>query len=199
MALVRVALPALASDADYEWLARRTPGARLARVIARANAHPGLSCVVATGVVTVVVVPHLPLGRPLPSRGLLRAVAAHLCPLRLVGTRIEVTGPVYTEATVRASVRRQRLASAAEVRERVVGALDAFFDPLTGGPDGTGWPLGRDVYRLEVMQVIDEVPGVEHVVDLELVSGGTAQCGNLCIGPIGLVDAGPHEIEVVDQ
>jgi hypothetical protein len=46
--------------------------------------------------------------------------------------------------------------------------------------------------------VIDEVPGVEHVVDLELVTGGAAQCGNLCIGPIGLVDAGAHEIEVVD-
>jgi predicted phage baseplate assembly protein len=184
--------------ADYEWLARRTPGTRLARVIARANAHPGLPCVAATGVVTVVVVPYLPRGRPVPSRGLLRAVAAHLCPLRLVGTRVEVAGPTYTEVTVRASVRRGRLASAAEVRTRVADALDAFFDPLTGGPDGTGWPLGRDVYRLEVMQVIDEVAGVEHVVDLELVTGGAASCGNLCIGPIGLVDAGAHEIEVVD-
>jgi hypothetical protein len=184
--------------ADYEWLARRTPGTRLARVIARANTHPGLPCVVATGVVTVVVVPYLPRGRPVPSRGLLWAVAAHLCPLRLVGTRIEVAGPTYTEVTVRASVRRGRLADAAEVRTRVADALDAFFDPLSGGPDRTGWPLGRDVYRLEVMQLMDEVPGVEHVVDLELVSGGIAQCGNLCIGPIGLIDAGAHEIEVVD-
>ena len=35
------------------------------------------------------------------------------------------------------------------------------------------------------------------MLDLELVASSGVSCGNLCIGPLGLVDSGPHEIEVV--
>jgi predicted phage baseplate assembly protein len=182
---------------DYEQLALQTPGARLARATALANAHPALRCVAATGVVTVVVVPFLPVGRPMPSRGLLRAVAVHLCPRRIVGTRVEVSGPTYTDVSVRARVRIDRLARRGDLQTRVTAALDAFFDPLTGGPDRAGWPFGRDVHRLEVMQVIDEVPGVDHVEELELLTASCPQCGNVCLGPIGLVAAGAHQIEVI--
>ena len=108
--------------ADYERLAAETPGVRLARVTAlRQRRTPACPCVGATGVVTVVVVPFLPAGRPSPSRGLLRAVAAYLCPLRLVGTRVEVTGPVYTEVAVRACVAAHRLGE----RGQTYGAGDA--------------------------------------------------------------------------
>jgi hypothetical protein len=76
-------------------------------------------------------------------------------------------------------------------------ALDRFFHPLAGGPEGTGWPFGRDVYRSEVLQVIDEVPGVANVLALELVGDPCdPTCGNLCLGPTGLVAAGPHEVDV---
>ena len=185
------------TTADYEALARQTPGVRLARVTAVADAHPGMPCVQAIGVMTVLVLPYLPEGRPVPSCRLLRAVADHLCHLRLIGTRVEVTGPTYTEVTVRARVQGARPTSRTELTGRIAQALNAFFDPLRGGPDGGGWPFGRDVYRLEVMQVLDEVPGVEHVLELELLTAGGAQCGNICLGPNGLVAAGPHEIEVL--
>ena len=49
-------------------------------------------------------------------------------------------------------------------------ALDVFLDPLKGGPTGRGWPFGRDVYRSEILEVIDRTPGVDHVEDLELVA-----------------------------
>jgi hypothetical protein len=182
---------------DCERLAVATPGVALARASARANLHPGFPCVSATGVVTVVVVPFLPADRPLPSAGLLRAVSAYLDARRIVGTRIEVTGPTYTEVSIRAQVRALRLASLADVRDAVVAALDAFLHPLHGGPAGTGWPLGRDVVRSEVMQEIDDVPGVDHVLALDLIGPDGASCGNLCVGPLGLVAAGAHEIEVV--
>jgi hypothetical protein len=81
---------------------------------------------------------------------------------------------------------------------RLGEALDRFFHPLRGGPDGDGWPVGRDVYRAEVLQVLDETDGSDHVLALELVDGrGNASCGNLCLPPTALVAAGPHEIEVV--
>ena len=181
--------------ADVEWLARRTPGVRLARVVVRPNTHPGLPCVEAVGIVTVLVLPFLPALRPYPSAATRRAVAAHLEAYRLIGTRFEVTGPVYTEVAVRARVRRA--GPAAGLRDRITAALDAFFHPLRGGPAGDGWLFGRDVARSEVLQVIDAVEGVDHVVDLEVLGPCGASCGDVCLGPLGLVAAGEHEIEVV--
>jgi predicted phage baseplate assembly protein len=185
--------------ADYEALALGTPGVRLARVVARANAHPGFPCVNAVGVVSVMILPFLPTDRPVPSAATCRAVAAHLKPLRLIGTRIEVTGPTYMEVSVRASVRFQRTAVAADIRQRVSEALDSFLHPLRGGPAGSGWPLGRDIVRSEVLQVIDEVPGVDHVVGLELVGPRGGSCGDLCLGPLDLVVSRAHAIEVVQR
>jgi hypothetical protein len=182
---------------DYETLARRTPGIRLARVWARANAHPAFPCLRAPGIITVVVLPSLPQRRPTPSRGLLRAVAAYLRPRRIVGTRVEVVGPVYREITVRARLSPRPGADATAVRARAVQALNDFFDPLHGGPELTGWPFGRDVYRSEVLQVLDETPGVDHVLSLELLADGCdPRCGNVCLSATGLVAAGPHQIEV---
>ncbi|MEU7000206.1 putative baseplate assembly protein [Nonomuraea sp. NPDC046570] len=181
---------------DHVALALATPGVRLARAEARANLHPGFPCLTTPGIVTVLVLPHLPEGRPEPSRGLLQAVAAHLCRRRVLGTRVEVAGPVYVTVTVRASVVPAPGVRPADLPEAIRLALDRFFDPLTGGPDGTGWPFGRDVYRAEVLGVLDGVPGVSHVASLELAAdGGPPSCGDLCLGPISLVASGPHEIE----
>ena len=47
------------------------------------------------------------------------------------------------------------------------------------------------------MRVLDEVPGVGHVLELELLTADGAQCADVCIGQTGLVAAGPHQIEVV--
>jgi hypothetical protein len=182
---------------DIRWLAFDTPGVRLARVTAIPNVHPAYPCMQAPGVVTVIVLPYLPAGQPQPSPGLIQSVRAYLSPRRVLGTRVVVVGPRYTEVSVRASVQASNGVNLTEVRDRVDAALDRFFDPLVGGPNGDGWPFGRDIYRTEVLQVIDETPGVEHVLSLELVDGdGEPGCGNLCIGPLSLVAAGEHEIEV---
>jgi predicted phage baseplate assembly protein len=182
---------------DYTELARQTPGVRLARAAAFANTHPGFGCQRAPGVVTVLILPHLPADRPVPSPGLRRAVSAHLNRRRVIGTRVEVAEPRYVTVTVRATVTALPGMRTGDVADAVRRALHRFLHPLTGGPDGTGWPFGRDVYRSEVLAVIDEVPGVAHVHALELLSGdGPASCANLCLGPTGLVDAGPHEIDV---
>lgn len=183
---------------DIATTALETPGTRLARAMVRPNLYPGLPGVAAPGMVTVVLVPHLPASRPRPSDGLLSAVQARLDRRRAIGSRILVTGPRYVEIAVRASVRASDGVDRPRLGRQVAAALDAFFDPLGGGPVRAGWPLGRDVYRAEVLQVIDEVPGVEHVVRLELVVGQCAPtCGNVCVGPVALVAAGVHAIEVL--
>jgi predicted phage baseplate assembly protein len=182
---------------DHATLAMSTPGVRLARAEARAGFHPGFPCLTAPGVVTVLILPHLPARRPAPTPGLRRTVAGYLNRRRVVGTRVEVAGPDYVTVTVRATVAPAAGVPPADLPPAVRAALDRFFDPLTGGPDATGWPFGRDVYRAEVLTVIDEVPGVAQVLALELIADdGAPRCGNLCLGPTGLVDSGPHEIDV---
>ena len=148
--------------------------------------------------ITVVVVPHLPLGRPTPSLALRRRIGAHLAQRRLIGTRVIVAGPDYVELAVEARIRACPGVNRQALALRIRAALDAFFDPLAGGPDGEGWPLGRDVYRTEVFQVIEATAGTDHVVSLVLIDQeGTASCGNLCVPPNGLVASGAHQIEVV--
>lgn len=182
---------------DYEALARETPGVHLARVYARANLHPAFPCYQAPGVVTLVIVPFLPAGKPFPSRCVLSSVSAYLGRRRIIGSRLEVIGPAYVEIGVRATVQALEGTVPSQVRDRVAAALSGFLDPLAGGPDRTGWPFGRWVYRSEVLEVIDRVPGIDHVLDLELTAnGGDPRCGNICIPPAGLVASGGHEITV---
>lgn len=184
--------------ADYERLAMAIPGTRIARVTARANLHPDFPCFDASGMITVIVVPYLPLGRPYPSPGLRQAVARYLRRRRVIGTRVEVVGPTYVDVAVQATVQAAARVSRAALQKRIVDAINRFLDPLIGGPDGTGWPFGRDVYQPEIMQVIDRVPGVDHIVALSLVGASCEpQCGNMCLGRTWLVAAGCHQIQVV--
>ncbi len=182
---------------DIEVLALDVPGTRVARAHARANVHPRMPCYRAPGIITLVVIPHLPMARPMPSAGLRQAISTFLGRRRLVGSRIEVVGPTYHAAAVTAVVQARGDSSRTATRARIEAALVEFFHPLRGGIDGAGWPLGRDVYRSEVLQVIDGVDGVDHVLDLALAGDdGVPSCGNLCVGPFGLVAAGGHAIEV---
>jgi hypothetical protein len=184
--------------ADYERLAAQTPGTRIARVTAYANLHPDFPCFQAPGMITVIILPYLPVGRPTPNPGLKNAVAKYLRRRRVIGTRVEVAGPTYIEVGVTATVQAAPKVSKSALRQRIVDALNQFLDPIAGGPDGTGWPFGRDVYRAEIMQVIDRVAGVDHIVSIELLAGSCEpQCGNVCLGPTWLVESRAHQIQVV--
>jgi predicted phage baseplate assembly protein len=189
---------------DYEHLALTTPGTHIARVTARANIFPGLDCLSAPGNIVVCIVPAMPVPQPTPSPGLIAAVATRLASRRLIGTRVSVVGPSYLEIAVRARVRAFPTVATAALNKAIVDALTRFFDPLAGGPEGTGWPFGRDVYRSEVLEAIDGVAGVDHVVSLELIAGASGpggqcapQCGNICLQPTWLVSSGRHQIEVI--
>lgn len=183
---------------DCETLALETPGTRIARAAARANHHPGFQCYSAPGFLTVVIIPELPVGRPAPSAGLLGAVSAYLNRRHVIGTHIEVIGPEYVEVGVNAQVKVFPGQSKTAVRDAVSASLRKFLDPLDGGPEGKGWPLGRDVYISEVAEVIAAVRGVDHVLSLELeVPGCGAQCGNLCLPALAVTSSGTHQIQVI--
>ncbi|MER7000535.1 baseplate J/gp47 family protein [Streptomyces sp. NPDC000410] len=187
--------------ADFERCALATPGTWIARARAFAEMDPRLPGLRAAGCVTVVVVPRLPPQRPEPTPGLLDAVRRWLDAHRIIGTRVFVIGPRYlrVSATVSA-VLRPDTDRAAALRS-VHAALDRFLHPVTGGPRGTGWPFGRDVHRSEVMQVLDEVPSVDHIVGLSFAADQDAQAegghSGVLVPADTLVVPGQHDVTAV--
>jgi predicted phage baseplate assembly protein len=182
---------------DFERIARDVPGTRVQRARAWAEIDPAVPGAKASGTVTVVIVPELPTGRPSPTAGLLRAVRAYLDRRRVLCTRLVLVGPQYVVVSVSAAVRATSGADTSRVASDVRAALDGFFDPLTGGPAGRGWPFGRDVFRSEVLALVDSVRGVDHVLELTLgADTGDPTCDNVCVAPTRLVASGTHTIQV---
>jgi hypothetical protein len=185
------------STLDLERMALDVPGTRVARACAWPDLHARFHCLSAPGSITLVVVPAMPVAMPQPSAGLLRTLKRYLDRRRTVATVVHVVGPTYLSVSVRATVRLRRGAGAADVKQRIERALNAFLDPLKGGPEGFGWPFGRPVYRAEILQLIDGVSGVDHLLELTMSApGGSPQCGNLTLCPTWLAAAGPHDIRI---
>jgi hypothetical protein len=183
---------------DLERLALSVPGTRVARAHGWASLDADYPCMVAPGVATIVIVPEYPVDMPVPSPGLLDRVWRYLNRRRLVATTLKVTGPIYTQVTITASVSIRAGASPASVTARIQSALKAFLDPLHGGPASRGWPFGRSVYRAEILQLIQDVPGVDYVGSLSMQSdSGGPQCGDIPLCPAALTYSGTHTIEVI--
>lgn len=92
-------------------------------------------------------------------------IAAHLDTRRCVGARVVVEPPSYVGVTVVARVRAKPNVRADLLRNQAVAALNTYFDPLRGGPDGNGWPFGRPVHVGEVYSVLQRLDGTEFVED----------------------------------
>ncbi|HWS90127.1 MAG TPA: baseplate J/gp47 family protein [Pyrinomonadaceae bacterium] len=125
--------------------------------------------------VSVIIIPRGGGDRPQPSQALVNLVAAYLDARRLVTTIVHVVGPRYVAVRVRLTVvlTPDALASRRpEVRAQLEGTVRAFFDPLTGGPGGKGWPLGRNVYVSELYEILDRQRTVDYVRRTEVSAGG---------------------------
>jgi predicted phage baseplate assembly protein len=180
---------------DIERIALDTPGTRISRVRAWPNHHPSLQCINAVGFVTVLVIPDMPTPQPTPTQGLLDAIRRHLGLHRIVCMQIAVTGPTYVVISVSTSVKVKQGANSARVIDAIRHAIDAFLDARTGGPADRGWPFGRSIYRSEILQLIDDIPGVDHVTSLSLIAGsGTPQCGDIQLCNTWLPAPGTHTI-----
>jgi hypothetical protein len=156
---------------DFKWVARETSG-EVAQVHSIPTRNPkGLP---EPGWVTVVIIPKSTAAKPVPNRALVRRVRDYLEDRALTNltagfSHVYVTGPAYVEATVRARVVPREPQKSDEIELRVLDRLEEFLHPLHGGPDRTGWELGRDVYLSEVHAEIEAVPGVDYAAHVDLL------------------------------
>jgi predicted phage baseplate assembly protein len=197
---------------DIEGLALGTPGV----YVARAHAIP--NCPTPERI-TVVAVPKVRPGRTgppqPPSDTFLRTVRRHLQQRRLICDDLRVTGPIYIEVEVAATLRLSKGAGAAGVIERARLALDGFLSgeddllPRVESSPGvdvtpcpTRWPFGRWVFPSEVYAALDRVNGVDAITNLALTARrngaavGADDTGAIPVPRIGLVYAGAHRLTV---
>lgn len=189
---------AAVTPADMVRVARGVAGVPVARAFALPGVHPVSSCFTAHGCVTVVVITPCVDDRPHPTEALLREVAAALDRRRPAATEIHVVGPRFTTVIVRARLALSGRGSRSTTPDTARAALDTFFHPLHGGSDGQGWPVGRSVYRSEVLALLAGLPDVDHVTDLDITTcaRGAGRCGNVDICADGLVRSGAHQIVI---
>jgi Baseplate J-like protein len=138
--------------------------------------------------VSVIIVPQGGGNRQRPSQALLDAVAAYLDERRLVTSVVHVVEPRYVDVTVQATIILNPdvlVSDKPGLRPQFERAVRAFFDPLKGGPEGKGWPFGRNVYVSEIYEILDRLPGVDYVrrTEVRTKAGGTVQRPELFVGP----------------
>jgi predicted phage baseplate assembly protein len=158
---------------DFEFLAREA-SRRVARARCIQVRSDGSGSSVPPGTVELLIVPLVPPDHPRtieslqPPPELLEEVRAYLDERRLLGTQLVVDGPAYVGVSVEATILVQRHRNSDEVRAMVAQRIREYLDPLFGGPDGLGWPFGRDLYLSEMQSVVQAVPGVEYAQDVTL-------------------------------
>jgi predicted phage baseplate assembly protein len=154
---------------DYEHLAHEA-APEVARVRAVA-AGDGADA----GSVRVLVVPsatseagRLRFEQLVPDEETLQKVTDRLDESRVIGTRAIVEPPVYRGITIVAKLKARPRVNPTKLQEQALEALYEYFHPITGGPEGTGWPFGRPVNVGEVYSVLQRLRGTELVEDARL-------------------------------
>ena len=138
----------------------------------------------------------------IPQEETLNRIEHRLDECRVLGTRVLVEPPVYRGVTVVARLRPRPGANATRLQSQALEALYRYFHPLSGGPDGEGWPFGRPVQAGEVYSVLQRLQGTELVEDVRLFGADpvTGQRGQavqrLSIEPHALIFSYEHQVLV---
>lgn len=185
---------------DFTYLAQQTPGARIARATAIPLYNPNTTTT-APGAITVIVVPEAyDSAQPITSEQTLQLVANYLDTVRLVTSELFVTKPNYRLVEIDAQIVAETSYKSGDVENALIAKLLAYFHPLTGGTDGTGWPFGGTIYYSDTYRQILETPGVARIVagslqtfvDNQLQPSGS----DVTLNPQDLVYSTTHQIQV---
>jgi predicted phage baseplate assembly protein len=175
--------------ADYEALARdASPAVAVARALP--TTHP--SGRFAPGWVTMLIVPRSTDAQPVASfelRDRVRRFLSARAPAA-IATQIAVIPAAYYPVGVSITVRPLDRSSAGIVAQSVTTALATFLHPLTGGPDGNGWPFGRDIFLSDVAALVESLPGVDFATSISLLVNGTPVGERVAVPPDRIVVAG---------
>lgn len=157
------------TSADYEYLAHEAAPEGVGRVVCL---QPPLT---QRGENIILVVPHVPVMQGFISPESLELpddvqsrIFTYLNERRLLSTRLEVTTPSYQWVETQVQLRISSHMDSGVVIRTVEDRLFEFLNPLTGGMNGDGWIIGRDLTTSDIIGVLLTVPGVEFVRKVSL-------------------------------
>ncbi len=197
----------LVTAADFETIARRTPGVDLGRVEVLSTFRPKLGQREggdAPGAVTLMLIPKYDSvhpDTPEPDQVFLNAVCEYLDPRRLVTTELYLDGPDYQPIWVSIGFRPIAGASTGEVREAIKQAMFDFLSPLPNPRNADpqrGWPLLKSVIDRELMAIASRVPGVMLIKDVLVAQGTNDPKGEISMAGLELPRIAGISINVGD-
>jgi predicted phage baseplate assembly protein len=197
------------TEADFEFLAREALPASIGRVKCL-QPRPSDAGRVAPGQVYVLVVPRVlhPDGYIEPrdlelNQKDMALLSQYLDERRLLTTRLDIRAPAYRYVAARVRLRASPDVEQPVVETEVLNRLYRFLNPLTGGPDGSGWPFGRDLFVSDIYQSLQGTPHVQFIrsVDMFAASPGGQAEGNsvetLEVVAHGVIASALHQVEFV--
>jgi hypothetical protein len=104
-----------------------------------------------------------------PSNEILRHVKRYLDERRLVGTMLNVGKPRYKDMSVKVTLVRRTVGTSDRLRADIETRLRRYLHPLVGGRDERGWQFGRSVFKTDLVHLVEEVPGVDGVYDVDIL------------------------------
>lgn len=128
--------------------------------------------------------------RPQPSPELLAALHAWFAPRQLLTVRHHIVAPAYVSIQPTAQLFLESGVDPARVWKRARAEIRDFFHPLASGQywEGQGWPFGRSVYAADLYAILDRIPGVDYVEQVQLRAEAPAQ-DEIAIAPHQLISA----------
>lgn len=208
--VLRTRTRAMTAD-DYEFLSGEVPGVARACCLGPGS-QPGSPNDPKPGQVHVYVLPQVdnPYDR-IPSEAVtlsadLRGrVMNHLDMRRPLGISLEVRGFQVLWVTVEVKLRVRERSEPALIRNVQLDAekaLNDYLNPYIGGPQGSGWPFGRDLHVSEIYALVQRIQGVEFVeeVKLALTEPGSQKSQpvsqRLDVPPNALISSAQHRVVV---
>ena len=123
---------------------------------------------VSLGHLRITVVPKSTEREPTPSLELKRRVLEFIDARKSPMVDLDVVKPSYVEVIVTVKICPVSLEIANDLRLTVTEHLTRFLHPLAGGFEGTGWDFGRQPHESDLYYLIEAIPGVDHIIALEM-------------------------------
>jgi Baseplate J-like protein len=137
------------------------------------------------GHISIVFVPENPWAEDETVQAIRGRIKKYLEPRRLLTSKVHVVGPSYVDLGLQIAVALLPGFGRSGVVKSIKEDLERFFDPLRGGPQGSGWPFGRSVYVSDVYRRLEAVNGVDHVTAVKFDVADATRLGRNELGEIG--------------
>jgi hypothetical protein len=159
------------SPDDFQWIVRENFPS-----IAKVKCLPNTSVSgkFAPGKITIVIVPSSSEEKPIASLELLSKVQhyleKHSSNVVVKSDNLVVMRPIYVKISVSVDVYPISIDLAHLAEQRVISSLKMFLNPLSGGPEHSGWDFGRMICESDIFSLLENIHEVHHVDSLSVIA-----------------------------